>query len=84
MNDYVCPETEAGSSAVTVLIAIRAGTRRKDMGWGGGGGVGWGSASKPFFSLWEKRVVVGEAVEAVVVRVACVRVCVCVYYVQTA
>ena len=50
------------------------------MGVGGWLGVGWGSASKPFFSLWDKIVVVGEAVEAVVVRVACV--CVCVYYVQ--
>ena len=46
------------------------------MGVGGWLGVGWGSASKPFFSLWDKIVVVGEAVEAVVVRVACVCVCV--------
>ena len=49
MNDYVCPETEAGSSAVTVLIAIRAGTRRKDMGWGGGGGLAGGVPQSPSF-----------------------------------
>ena len=40
MNGYVCPETEEGSRAVTVLIAIQAGTRRKDIGMGRGGGKG--------------------------------------------
>lgn len=34
MNGHVCPETEQGSRVVTVLIAILAGTGRKDIGMG--------------------------------------------------
>ena len=65
MNDYVCPETEAGSSAVTALIAIRAETRRKDVGMGGLGEC----LRALLFSVGEKLMaVVGEAVEAVMVR----------------
>ena len=81
MNDYVCPETEAGSSAVTVLIAIRAGTRRKDMGWGGRGWLGE-CLKALLFSVGEKSGGGRSSGSSGGEGGVCVCVCVCVYYVQ--
>lgn len=50
MSGPVCPETELGSRAVTVLIAIPA-----EIGIGDMGGAGdLGNYLKAFFPLWEK------------------------------